>query len=98
MKIRLYRGPFDGKVLNGNFAIHAIVTGDKKLTREQQYEWRAKMIDSNNFMSMTNGGKFNMLPSRPQVRAEYSQTRFQHPDGSVFYEWTGYSTPYGPQL
>ncbi len=96
MKIRLYRGPADGKVMEGNFGYHILVDGPKKMTREQQYQYRERMMNSAGF-NTTNGGLLRMWPDRPLIRAEYQRTQFRHPDGSIFYEWTGYSKPYGPQ-
>lgn len=98
MKIRLYRGPLDGKVLEGNYGYNEIILGLKKLTREQKYEWRAKLLNNYSYVGTVQGGGSLSMTQAPMVQAEYQQTRLHHPDGSVFYEWTGYSKPYGPQL
>jgi hypothetical protein len=89
VKIRLYRGPHDGKVLNGYFGNTEFIDGPRKMTREQKYEWRGYQIDN----SMYGSPELTW----PMIRAEYRRTNCQHPDGSVFYEWTGLSRPYGPQ-
>lgn len=96
MKIRLWRGPLDGKILEGNYGEIAIVSGPKKMSRKQMYEWRAK----NNWSQVTPDAY--MRPFRPMVRCEYRRVRVTttdmkngsvvfhdipciHPDGSLFY-------------
>lgn len=93
MKIRLYRGPFDGRVIKEGFHGNTtLITGMKKLSREKQFEFRQQKMDSQNYYMTGN------LQPAPMVQAEYIKTQFIHPDGSVFYEWTGRSRDYGPQL
>lgn len=87
MKIRLYRGPHDGKVIEGYFGNSTIIDGPKKMTRKQRYEFERDAINSHYWRDNT----MTMAPQYPQVRAEYVRTHFQHPDGSIFYEWTGKS-------
>jgi len=90
VKIRLYRGPHDGKVIGGQSgAYHIMWTDKKKMSRKQRHEWLATR-----WQPVADG--FSMAPMHPMVTAEYQRTKYQHPDGSIFYEWTGYSRPYGP--
>ena len=97
IKIRLYRGPFDGKVLKDQPSnYHLMVVDKKRMSRKQQWEYRKRVADNWHFAGNTLDGG-SLFISAPYIQAEYARTRFEHPDGSVFYEWTGYSQPYGPQ-
>lgn len=80
MKVRLYRGPFDGKVVEHRGG-PLIMQGTKKMTRKQQHEW------------LSSAPPFS---APPYVRAIYQPVYLSingvtmpatHPDGSVFYEW-----------
>lgn len=100
MKVRLYRGPFDGKVLYGQTGgYHILVTDKKKMSRKQLMDYRMRVMDNMTYIGTDpkNTSAYYMAPAHPMVTAEYARTQFVHPDGSVFYEWTGYSKPYGPQ-
>lgn len=74
MKIRLYRGPFDGKVMEWDGGRDVMLAGPKKMTRKQRYAQFAKATTHDNLMFT-------------HVTARYVRTTFVHPDGSVFYEW-----------
>jgi hypothetical protein len=79
LKVRLYRGPFDGKVVNWRGGSTLVLNGTKRMTREQ----RMKEIHKYSF---TTGQGF-AYPDTMRVTAVYRQTPYIHPDGSVFYEW-----------
>lgn len=97
MKIRLYRGPFDGKVFDHPRGGDNVITiiGPKPMTRKQRYEWEREQYQSQNFV-------FGMPARVPEVRENYeicirtvnntrggySEIVLTHPDGSIFYEWT----------
>ena len=117
-KVRLYRGPFDGKVIidSVGFRDTFMHIGPKKMTRKQQNEWRMsedyqRALFWQDIGMTRQGGKVRMAPSPvPLVRAEYRKKLVttmangsvfvdvvcMHPDGSIFYEWTGFSQPVGP--
>jgi hypothetical protein len=84
VKIRLYRGPFDGKILNQTAGTSLYMAGPKKMSRKQKYEWAAKQYkDSSQRWN-------HFAPAYPIVEAEYRLVHgCRHPDGSYFYEWTG---------
>lgn len=79
MKVRLYRGPFDGKVIkdwDGRRELY--VAGPKKLSRkERMKQWK----------QYNNAAPWNDTITMSHVSALYIATNFVHPDGSVFYEW-----------
>lgn len=96
MKIRLYRGPLDGKIFEGRYGDVAIITGPKKMSRKQLDEWRR----SDSWTYLTPDAF--MRPHRPVVKCEYRRMRVStadfnggnvifhdipcvHPDGSWFY-------------
>jgi hypothetical protein len=81
MKVRLYRGPFDGKVMNQPAGTSLYIAGPKKMSRKQKYEW---MRDQQNYSYL------GQIRPYPMVEAEYRLVHgCRHPDGSYFYEWTG---------
>lgn len=92
MKIRLYRGPLNGKVMEGSFNSEAIILGPKKMSREALWKYQSNMQPSD--------------PRHPMVRCLYrkvvvsgithsavgdgmvfSDIACMHPDGSYFYEY-----------
>ena len=96
MNARLYKGPFSGKVLkNWHGGNVILMSGPKKMSRRQRYEAEAEYYRSGSYSST--------LPFQiPMVEAEYrivmrpvsfgmssGLAPCTHPDGSVFYEWTG---------
>jgi len=73
MKVRLYRGPQDGKVLDLDPTETMVVT--ETLADElHMYDWN------------TDGTYPTVAPKT--VRAHYRRTQHTHPDGSVYFEWT----------
>lgn len=98
MKIRLWRGPLSGKVIEGYFGDIAVVTGPKKMSRKQMDEWR--MSNDWNFLTPD----AFMRPFIPMVKCQYRRVRVTtaetnsgsvvfhdipavHPDGSWFYAY-----------
>jgi len=82
-KIRLYRGPLDGKVLKdspyfGSSHIVMHYTPRYKRGSKKWYEHRSAQWD--NF----NTGIISPMDYR---RVIYRRTNYMHPDGSIFYEW-----------
>ena len=88
MKIRLAGGPFNGKVLQGDGRNEIIMTGPKKMRREDEWQWR---------LSDPLHGAYR---PKPRIEARYRiamrmqgigttvvNAPCQHPDGSVFYEF-----------
>lgn len=93
MKVRLYRGPLDGKILTNQRGDEIVVQGNKKVSRQALWEYQQ------------NREAFD--PERPLVRCIYrkikrpmiSQSAYaghsivvsdvvcMHPDGSFFYEY-----------
>ena len=100
-KIRLYRGPFDGKVMDlpeaGRNTI--VIAGPKPMSRKQRYEWeREQYMNFPYDFVMSKSGKIQkqLNPRFPQVTANYRlcmdfvrgiSIPLRHPDGSLFYEW-----------
>ena len=97
-KIRLVGGPAGGKVIEtpdyGRNEI--IITGPKKMTRKQKWDWIRDHADHVRFMG-TGKGPYDMASgAMPKVEARYRITRHpmagpyapcMHPDGSIFYEY-----------
>lgn len=77
MKVRLYRGPFDGKVIkdwDGRRELY--VAGPKRMSkRERMKQWQNQQR-----------GEWDLVNFN-HMSALYIATNFVHPDGSVFYEW-----------
>ena len=97
-KIRLYRGPFNGKVMEhpSAGANEITIRGPKPMTRKQRYEWEREWYMNGPFDYIMNAqGQFksNSLRAFPQVTANYKicigpgHFPLRHPDGSIFYEW-----------
>lgn len=93
MKIRLYKGPFNGKSYATDGRNDIIIAGPKPMTRRQKFEWQQKEYRA---------GMFNPTGMRrlPQVEAHYRiamrpimtgsgvvYAPATHPDGSIFYEY-----------
>jgi hypothetical protein len=87
VRARLYRGPFNGKVLDAtSHGGVIIITGPKKMTRKEKYEWDYQRI-----------GMFGAIYAQPypMIEARYTECKnpyaphmpLWHPDGSVFYEY-----------
>ena len=75
MKIRLYRGPADGKVFHIDYPGNSVaITVPKKMSHKQRWEF------------VTNQPLYSHEPY-PMIKSYYVRTNFRHPDGSVFYEW-----------
>lgn len=87
MKIRLVKGPFGGRVMQGDGRNDIIIRDKKKMNRQQQFEWFRNFSDSYN-------------RPFPQVEARYQiamgnfvqghtmvYAPLRHPDGSLFYEF-----------
>jgi hypothetical protein len=80
VRARLWRGPFNGKVVEFDPS-YGILTmaGTKRMTRKQRYE---HSVARTNML-----GTFYAPPPLPMIRAIYRPTKFMHPDGSQFYEY-----------
>lgn len=99
MKARLWKGPFSGKLVDINGQPMTIrMTGPKKMTRKQRYEWEREMYGNGP------GPLFSSTipPSMryPQIYATYRMVikrgyggnePHTHPDGSIFYEFVSKS-------
>lgn len=89
MKIRLYRGPFNGKVFDSPDAgkKEILISGIKPMTRRQRYDWDREYMKNIATFPAT-------VPRYPRVTAAYAicldsaMEPLRHPDGSIFYEWT----------
>lgn len=86
MKIRLYRGPFNGKVMEhrdaGNNEI--IVSGPKPMTRKQRYEWwqaeQYRNPRSPINYTLSNNGKMKVeFPNFPTITARYRLVQTTRP-------------------
>ena len=73
MKVRFYRGPWDGKVkhVQDHFTEIQVALTKPRLT----------YLDADN--PYIDGNMLNYGP----LTAIYRKTRHTHPDGSVFFEW-----------
>lgn len=85
MKIRLYRGPFNGKVMEHPLAgrNEIGITGPKPMSRKQRHEWQWNQMRNHPYM----------VAAFPTIKAYYKICigtggfPLRHPDGSIFYEW-----------
>lgn len=110
MKVRLYKGPFSGKVMESKEAGQNIILirGDKKMSRiaryEAEYEWHrsGNAIFGTRWQPPLVEAEYRIchgpsgLPTHPVnyslshvTSGQSSQIVMMHPDGSLFYEWTG---------
>jgi len=93
MKVRLWRGPFNGKVVEYHSMAPVIcMSGPKKLTREQKYKmFRESDIYPYQLQTPVVAADYKMV-MRPVV-FEYNdelilkEVPVQHPDGSYFFEY-----------
>lgn len=77
LKVRLYRGPFDGKVLkNWSGGSTIVLNGIKKVSKKERYR-----------QFMDRKPTDQIFPDVFTVTGVYYATPFMHPDGSRFYEW-----------
>lgn len=92
MKVRLYKGPANGKVIaDWRGGDHLIWEGPKKMSREELHRWLSENYNHTYDLSMDN--------ALPRVRAIYrivywwgpggTKLPLQHPDGSIWYIWDG---------
>jgi hypothetical protein len=77
MRARLYRGPFNGKVMEWDGRRELYVSGSKRMSRKQRYERFMKAATAED------GLIYSTHTSEMYVR-----TGYVHPDGSIFYEWS----------
>lgn len=114
MKVRLYKGPFSGRVYDlaeaGRFEI--TIRDYKRMSKKEQ--WKAQRKYWQESYGIGTGAVFGAQWRPPLIEARYrlctgrpvilnsapsaygqgqsvpiNQTIMQHPDGSLFYEWTG---------
>jgi len=91
----MWKGPFSGKVIETNGQpLTLVVTGPKKMSRKERYEWIQKQYRDplSPYASMGPTG----FSKGPRVDATYRMVikrgfsgnePWTHPDGSVFYEF-----------
>lgn len=120
MKVRLYKGPFSGKVYECPEAgRNTIIIADyKKMSRKARYEaeveyyrtgamtfgerWKPPIIQAEyqictTVRPMVGPVLTNGVTSHVSAVAPIMRGILMHPDGSIFYEWTGKKKeiPYG---
>lgn len=98
MKVRLVKGPFGGKVYDVPANETIIIRDKKRMTREQQYNYQVEQYQKHG-PHVGYGYPRGRMPLveatyRRAVRPHYvghnvAMITCQHPDGSIFYEWTG---------
>lgn len=107
MKVRLVKGPFGGKVMDVSEQETITITGPKRETREQKYNRMAENFSSGQFRTYWGHEATPMVRAtyRRAVRPHYSLDGSRtfllacvHPDGSVFYEWTGDKREFNPSF
>lgn len=91
MKVRLWRGPFNGKVIEHRPDPVIQMTGPKKLTREQKYKlFRESQTYPYHNLTPRIVADYQMVmrPVTFEHRGEiiYQPMPVVHPDGSYFYE------------
>ena len=100
MKVRLVKGPFSGRVFEGDGRNDLIVNGPKKMTRKARYEW-----ERDQYQNYAAYGPHTSTRARlPMVEARYKicmgmfnngytmvHAPLRHPDGSIFYEYVANS-------
>lgn len=92
MKVRLWKGPFNGKVIEHSLDSVIRMTGPKKLTRDQKYKFFAEsQTYPYHHLTPRVVADYQMVmrPMTFEYRGEliYQQTPVVHPDGSYFYEY-----------
>lgn len=99
MKVRLYRGPFDGKVMEHTAAgaNEIRIVGPKRMSRKQRYEWEREQYMNRPYDYFVLDKSGRVTPSQrngfPHVVVNYKicigpgHVPMRHPDGSIFYEW-----------
>lgn len=91
--VRLVGGPFGGKRMDVSDAgaNEIIIRGQKRLTRKQRYEMmRNDPFFYNNYGRVPIVMARYQLSIRPHVNQDYmANLPCMHPDGSLFYEFTG---------
>lgn len=85
-KIRLWRGPCDGRVLTRDYASSTILVRYRKKHKRGSDAWYKDMQEGISYAHLDPKGEI-ILPDNMQ--AVYHKTGYQHPDGSIFYEWDG---------
>lgn len=93
MKVKLYKGPFNGRAYTTDGRTDIIIRAPRPMSRRQRYEWDMQNYDSQ--------FRYTGPKPLPSVEARYRMamrtiqngpTSFvtapcTHPDGSVFYEY-----------
>jgi len=84
MKIRLYRGPFDGKVIHMSGSLDSIVMMYRPKYKPGSKQWKKYWSEFGVYSNPTE--PINEMSMMSQT-VRYQRTRHTHPDGAVFYEW-----------
>lgn len=89
MKVKLYKGPFNGKSYTTDGRNDILVRGPKPMTRRQKYEWEMDCYHSFNYRPLpTVEARYRIamraIQTGPNSLVHAPAT---HPDGSIFYEY-----------
>ena len=84
MKIRLYRGPLDGKVMHTDRVSNQLIIHYTPKYKKGSDKWFEQQQGYARYMTT---GPHNEVEIPRYMQTVYYRTRYQHPDGSVFYEW-----------
>ena len=92
-KIRLYKGPLSGKVMEHPRAgaNELVVLGGKKMSRKEKYEFDLAHY-RNNFYGQPIRypmveARYKLVVRAVQVGGGFANAVCTHPDGSLFYEY-----------
>lgn len=94
MKVKLYKGPFNGKTYSTDGRNEIVIRGPKPMSRREKYEWDMQNYDSS-FRYASNPVPFPRVEARYRIAMRVIQTGRDsfvhapatHPDGSVYYEY-----------
>lgn len=89
MKVKLYKGPFNGKSYQTDGRNEILIRGPKPMNRRQRWEWERENY------SVYSMQRFPTVEARYRIAMRAIQTGpnslvnapATHPDGSVFYEY-----------
>lgn len=102
MKARLFRGPFNGKVIETDGRTEILYAGPKPMSKRKRWERAAELYKEGTPPYYYNGnGIDHIIDQENHVRSVYRmamrtnigpggmvQRSFcYHPDGSIYYEW-----------
>lgn len=110
MKVRLYKGPFSGKVYDMREAgqTEIVIRDYKKMSRKQRYEAEVAAYQTDRYLGNARQWRPPLIEARYRICSSVRtyapadvrtyanptsstvHTVMMHPDGSLFYEWTGW--------